>query len=283
MAFDLASISNEAVARAPRIVLLGVEKIGKTSFACGDRVADGKIVEYGLNRPVIVSVRGEQGADSIPVPKFPVAQTFDDVMEALGTLYTQEHPFSTVVMDSVSTLYRRVKEKVQLDNPDLKADKEYDRYNRGPNIAVGYFEKLLSGFTALREKKNMASILIGHVKTKTVNSPDQDPFDAWVWDIPDIISNLIFRWADAIWLAKTPDAVSKVDGEKFGQQHRRSVDVDAGRRYLYTQKRSKHPGGGRGIYGHLPYQIDLSWAAVQEELAKLAAGKDLNNAKQQEK
>ena len=64
MAFDLASISNEAVARAPRIVLLGVEKIGKTSFACGDRVADGKIVEYGLNRPVIVSVRGEQGADS---------------------------------------------------------------------------------------------------------------------------------------------------------------------------------------------------------------------------
>ena len=46
MAFDLASISNEAVARAPRIVLLGVEKIGKTSFACGDRVADGKIL-YG--------------------------------------------------------------------------------------------------------------------------------------------------------------------------------------------------------------------------------------------
>ena len=104
MAFDLASISNEAVARAPRIVLLGVEKIGKTSFACGDRVVDGKIVEYGLNRPVIVSVRGEQGADAIPVPKFPVAQSLDNVIEALASLYTGDHEFGTVVIDSVSAL-----------------------------------------------------------------------------------------------------------------------------------------------------------------------------------
>lgn len=275
MAFDLKSVSTEAVVRAPRIVLLGVEKIGKTTFACGSRIENGQVVEYGLNHPIVVSVKGEEGADAIPVPKFPVAQTFDDVMEALGTLWKEEHEFKTVVLDSVSTLYRRVKEKVQKDNPEMATDKEYDRFNRGPSVAVSYFERLLTGFTALREKKNMASILIGHVKTKTINSPDQDPFDAWVWDVPDIIANLIYRWSDAIWIAKTPDAVSKVDGEKFGQQHRRSIEVSAGRRCLYTQKRSKHPGGGRGIYGHLPYELDLSWAAVQDELAKLA-----NNTKE---
>lgn len=271
MAFDIASLSSAAVTRAPRIVLLGVEKIGKTTFACGSRVdADGNIVEYGLNNPVVISVKGEEGADAIPVPKFPVAQTYEDVMAALGALYNEQHELSTVVVDSVSTLYRRVKEKVQKDNPEMATDKEYDRFNRGPQIAISYFENLLTGLTALREAKNMASVLIGHVKTKTVNSPDQDPYDAWVWDIPDIIANLIYRWADAIWIAKTPDAVSKVDGEKFGQQHRRAVETEAGKRYLYTQKRAKHPGGGRGIFGQLPYQLDLSWAAVQEALANLS-------------
>lgn len=273
MAFDLASISAEKVQRAPRIVLLGVEKIGKTTFACGSRVEDGRVIEYGLNRPLVISVRGEEGADDIPVAKFPVADTYEDVMDALGGIYTADDEFirkyGTVVLDSVSTLYRRVKERVQADNPDMASDKEYDRFNRGPNIAVGYFERLLQGFTALRARHNMASILIGHVKTKTINSPDQDPFDAWVWDVPDIIANLIYRWADAIWIAKTPDAISKVDGEKFGQTHRRAVETEAGKRYLYTQKRAKHPGGGRGIFGQLPYQIDLSWAALQDELAKL--------------
>lgn len=269
MAFDLASVSVDKVMRAPRIVLLGVEKIGKTTFACGSRVEDGKVVEYGLNKPVVVSVRGEEGADDIPVAKFPVAQTYEDVMDALGSLYTENHEFGTVVLDSVSTLYRRVKERVQMDNPEMASDKEYDRFNRGPNIAIGYFERLLQGFTALRAQKNMASILIGHVKTKTINSPDQDPFDAWVWDVPDIIANLIYRWADAIWIAKTPDSISKADGESFGKTHRRAIETEAGKRYLFTQKRAKHPGGGRGIFGQLPYQIDLSWAALQDELAKL--------------
>ena len=35
MAFDLESITSEKRIRAPRIVLLGVEKIGKSTFASG--------------------------------------------------------------------------------------------------------------------------------------------------------------------------------------------------------------------------------------------------------
>ena len=35
MALSLQSISNKARIRAPRILLIGVEKIGKTSFATG--------------------------------------------------------------------------------------------------------------------------------------------------------------------------------------------------------------------------------------------------------
>ena len=61
MSFTLASLSDRAVMKAPRIVLLGTEKIGKTSFACGSRIANGSVEEVGINSPVVISVRGEEG------------------------------------------------------------------------------------------------------------------------------------------------------------------------------------------------------------------------------
>lgn len=260
MSFNLASLSSEAVTKAPRIVLLGVEKIGKTTFSCGSRVENGQVVEFGLNKPVVVSVKGEEGADSIPVAKFPVAQSYDNVMEAMSSLWGEEHDFQTVVVDSVSTLYRRVKEAIQADPVNkMPTDIEYDRFNRGPMIAIKYFENLLAAADALREKKGMASVFIGHVKVKTITNPDMDPYDAYVWDLPDAIANLIYRWSDVILFASTKGAAKK-DAEKFGGEHRRAIETAEGQRFVYTQKRLKHPGGGRGVYGRLPYELPFSWS-----------------------
>ena len=38
------------------------------------------------------------------MPHFPLARTFDDVMQALAALYTEEHGFRTLVVDSVDWL-----------------------------------------------------------------------------------------------------------------------------------------------------------------------------------
>jgi hypothetical protein len=48
MAFNLESITCEKRLRAPRIVLLGVEKIGKSTFAAGSA------------NPIFIPIRGEQ-------------------------------------------------------------------------------------------------------------------------------------------------------------------------------------------------------------------------------
>lgn len=264
---NLAMLSREAMVKAPRICLIGVEKVGKTTFACGSRVENGKVVEYGLNKPVVISIRGEEGADAIPVAKFPVAETFDDVLDAVGALYDEDNDFQTVVVDSVSTLYYRVKDAIMADPENKMPTKlEYDRFNRGPLLAVEHFERLLSGLTSLREKKNMASILIGHVKTKTISSPDTDPYDAWVWDVPDVISNLLFRWSDLILMAKTPDPITKADDAR---SHKRAIEKSSAQRILCTQKSAKQPGGGRGIYGMLPPELPLDWASFTEAVKSI--------------
>ena len=80
MSFDLASVSSEIRQRAPRIIVLGVEKIGKSTFAAG------------ANAPIFLPIKGEEGVDDIKVPKAPVCNSFGDVMGWIGSLYTEDHP-----------------------------------------------------------------------------------------------------------------------------------------------------------------------------------------------
>jgi 3-mercaptopyruvate sulfurtransferase SseA len=92
MAFNLKDISHEARHLPPRIVLLGTPKVGKTTWAANAPGA------------VLIPIKGEEGADDMTCAKFPTAQTFDDVMEALGTLATAEHGYQFVVIDSATAL-----------------------------------------------------------------------------------------------------------------------------------------------------------------------------------
>ena len=268
MAFNLASITTEAQAKAPRIVLLGVEKIGKTSFACGSRVENGAVVEYGLNNPIILSIKGEQGADSIPVPKFPIAQSFNDVVEALGALYTEEHNFGTLVVDSVSALEPIIWEATCKEAGVASIEKVGGGYGKGYTEALTKWRQLLDGIDALREKTGMASVIIGHTKVKAINNPDTDSYDAYHLDINDKAANLLFRWADLILFANTK-VIVKTEETKFNGEKHRAVDSTNGRRFVYTQKRPSHPGGGRGAYGKLPYELPLDWASFQSAVDEI--------------
>ena len=114
----------------------------------------------------------------------------------------------------------------------------------------------------------MASIIIGHTKIKGVNDPDKDSYDAYQLDINEKAANHLFRWADLILFANTKSTV-KTEKMKFNQEKHRAVDTSNGRRFVYTQKRPSHPGGGRGVYGRLPYELPLDWASFQTAVDEL--------------
>jgi hypothetical protein len=114
----------------------------------------------------------------------------------------------------------------------------------------------------------MASIIIGHVKVKRFDDPAGDSYDTYMFDINEKAANLIFRWADVILFCSTKTSVKKED-VGFNKEKKRGQDVLGGR-YLFTQKRPAHPGGGRGIYGHLPYELPLDWAAFEAAVSTAA-------------
>jgi len=263
MALSLASISRRGQVRAPRILLLGPEKIGKTSFACGCKFEAGERVAEGANSPIVLPMRGEEGADDMHVGSFPTLSTYDEVLEAIGVLYAEKHDYRTVVLDSWSALepiiWDHVCRKANVDS----IEKVGGGYSKGYTEAAGAAREILAGLDALRNDRNMSCVMIGHVKVKRFDDPGGDSYDQYQFDVDQKLAKLLGRWADVTLFANTKVAIKKED-VGFGKTKARGLDVTGGARYLFTQPRPAHPGGGRGVYGGLPYELPLDWTAFEE-------------------
>ena len=117
MSFDLKSISKNESISAPRLVVYGVEGIGKSTFAAG--------------APNPIFILTEDGLGSLSVAHFPVAKTFANVMSAIATLHDEDHDFYTVVIDSLDWLENIIWREVEAahDAKDLA-------YGKGAIIAA---------------------------------------------------------------------------------------------------------------------------------------------------
>ena len=256
MPFNIASITSGTYLRPPRIILLGVEKIGKSTFAAGS------------DSPVFIPTKGEEGIDAIDVAKFPVCRCYDDLMGCLCALFQEQHNYGTVVIDSASTLEPMVWKDVCQKNGNVDSvEKVGGGYGKGYTESLSRWRQISEALDALRDQRNMASIVIGHVKVRRFDDPCGDSYDTYQFDINDRAANLLYRWADVILFANTKVAVRKED-VGFGKEKHRGIDISGGTRYLYTQKRPAHPGGGRGIFGQLPYELPLSWSNLMDAVMK---------------
>lgn len=242
MSISLSSISRGKARRSPRVVLLGVEKIGKSTFAAQAPGA------------VFIPIRGEEGVDELDVPKFPVVGSFAELMETLQALAVDAHDFRTVVIDSASTLEPLIWDQTCRDNNAPSIEKVGGGFGKGYIEALKYWREVQAALDYLRDAKGMGCVIVGHVKVKTFNDPLTDPYDQYQFDVQERAANLWYRWADAILFAnrKTFAKTVKQTGDNK-TVHATGTDD----RYLYTDKRPAHPGGTR--YG-LPYEMKFRWA-----------------------
>lgn len=262
MAFDLASISAGTRLRAPRIILLGVEKIGKSTFAANSE------------SPIFMAIKGEEGIDSIDVPQFPVFASLKDIHTALYALYSEHHDYNTVVIDSASALEPIIHGEICATAGEKTINDGKLAYGAGVELAGIAWKSLIERLDSLRTERNMASIIIGHVKVKRFDDPAGSSYDQYQFDIHDKTANLLYRWADSILFCNTKVIVKE---EKLGfhkdNVKKRGVDITGGARFLYTQKRPAHPGGGRGVFGQLPYELPLNWGSFMDAVQAVATQK----------
>jgi hypothetical protein len=248
---NLQSITRGAQIKAPRIVLLGVEKIGKSTFAAG------------ADKPIVLPIRQEEGVDALDIAKFPTLQSFAEVRDALSSLANEKHDYKTVIIDSASALEPLIFSDVCESEKAASIEKVGGGYGKGYTEALSRWRELMQALDFLRESKNMASVIIGHVKVKKFDDPLNESYDQFQFDVNDKASATLFRWADFIGFANTKTFVKK-EQAGFGAEKGRAIDASGGQRFLFCQKSPAFPAGGRGPYGKLPDDIPLNWSDFKE-------------------
>ncbi len=239
MAISLASLQSANKLTPPRILVHGVAGVGKTTFAAA------------ANHPVFIQT--EDGLGTLDVPHFPLARTFDAVMEALAALYTEPHEFKTVVVDSVDWLEPLVWQRVCQDN--RWASIEEPGYGKGYVAALDLWRQYLDGLNALRDERGMTVIQIAHTDIKRFDSPEHEPYDRYVIKLHARAAALLQEHSDVVLFANYRISTVKAD---VGFNKKVTRALGSGERVLYTAERPAFLAKNR--YG-LPDVLPLDWQA----------------------
>jgi hypothetical protein len=236
VAFDLKSIKKNTALSAPRVLVYGVEGIGKSTFAAG--------------APAPIFIQTEDGLGSLEVDHFPVAQKSADVLDAIAALHEPGHSFQTVVIDSLDWLETLIWRDIE-----AKYDAKDLAYGKGSMIAAEEWRKVLDGLNSLRNNQGMAVVLIAHCEIKRFDSPETEPYDRYQPKLQARSSALVREWCDAVLFANYRTLIKKAE---VGFNKEVSRGISTGERLLYTSERPAYMAKNRYA---LPESIPLAWEA----------------------
>jgi hypothetical protein len=237
MAISLASLNRASAPKPPRILIHGVHGVGKTTFAAG--------------APDPVFVLTEDGLGTLDVPHFPLARTFDEVMQALAALYTEEHGFRTLVVDSVDWLEPLIHARVCKDQGWSSI--EDAGYGKGYVAAVDPWRQYLEGLNALRDDKGMAIVQLAHTDIKRFDSPESEPYDRYIIKLHSKASALLQEHSDIVLFANYRVSTIKSD---VGFNKKVTRALGSGERLLHTAERPAFIAKNRYA---LPETLPMSW------------------------
>ena len=167
MAIDLSQLSKPSGQRPVIITLFGEGGMGKTTLASM------------FPKPVII--RTEDGTTSLigndNVSLFPLAQSSQDVLDAIEALATQEHDHKTLVLDSITQLATMIESEIVAADPKARSiNQAGGGYGAGYSTAADRHRLIRDWAGALAYEKGMNVVFIGHADTETMDLPDLDPY-----------------------------------------------------------------------------------------------------------
>ena len=242
----LASIVRTGRSDPMRILVHGVEKVGKTTF--------------GASAPSPIFICPEDGIPPClgAVPHYPAPEdgwTWQDVHDAIRALTTGQHDFKTLIIDTVDwlepILWRDVCEKARVDT----LEEVGGGYGKGYTAAVDGWRCFLADMEQLRRARGMHIVLLAHSWIKMFKDPESEGWDRYVLKINDKAAGVLKEWVDAVLFAKYEESANK------DARTKRVRGISSGERVLLTTRAAAYDAGNRY---NLPDRLPLDWAAFDE-------------------
>lgn len=187
----------------PRILLYGIEGIGKSTFAAG--------------APSPVFIQTEDGLSTLDVARFDLCSKYPEVLENLRGLRDETHEFQTVVIDSLDWLERLVHEWVVQQDGATSIELACGGYGRGYKKALDHFRDLIQILDQLRAQ-GMIVILVAHSKTERFEDPEHPAYDRFTPRLHKDANALFCEWCDTIGFATRKTAIKTTETNNGGKR-----------------------------------------------------------------
>lgn len=254
----LEQVNNDRKAEGVRIVLAGLEKMGKTTLAC--------------QAPAPLLVPLEIGYSGVTVNKTPMLQSFQAVMDLLAeiTAACQAGTFQyrTLIFDTGTALERLIHNDIlKMDpsyNPGNKKtvtmDSALGGYGKAYSYANEKFSDFISACDMLAVHGGINIIITCHVFASKFMDPTAGEYDSW-----DLLLHspknqktygkreIISQWADVLGFLYEPIMVSKTDTMSKG------ISSNKGRMLGLTRTPSYVAGNRFGAVGEVPIPLVDGW------------------------
>lgn len=242
----LASVVKGRLAKPLRVLIYGVEGVGKSTFAA--------------SAPSPIFLGAEDGTSELDVARFPEPHTWPEMLEAITELTNGEHEYKTLVVDTLDWLEPMCWAHVCATKRDKNGkpfkDIEDLGYGKGYNAALDMWRLLLSALDRLRAKRSMNVVLLAHSWIKGFKNPQGEDYDRYEMKLHAKASGLFREWSDAVLFAQHETYTHERDGRVKG--------ISTGARVVFTTRSAAYDAKNRH---DLPEKLPLDWESFAEAIA----------------
>lgn len=232
-----------------RVLVYGIEGVGKSTFAAG--------------APAPIFIGTEDGTAHLDVERFSPPEHWLDVLDAIEELRTKEHDRRTLVIDTLDWLEpmcwaHTCEKNGEKSIHGLEKGSEFGFY-KGFQAALDEWRILIARLDALRIEKKMHLVMLAHAVVSSFKNPSLavENYDRYTLKLQDAkkvsAAGLWKEWAEDLFFANFDDLSKSV-----GNGRAKGVTGD---RVLHTTHSAAWDAKNRH---DLPPEIPLDWKAFSE-------------------
>jgi AAA domain len=234
----LSAVSRGVVDRPYRILLGGLEGVGKSTF--------------GANAPSPIFLGAEDGTGHLDVARFPGLREFQDARDAVRELRDGKHDYQTLVIDTLDWLEPHVWAAVCAEGG--KKSIEDFGFGKGYIAAVDTWRLFLRDLEDLQRERRMHLVMLAHTHRKTFKNPEGADYDRFELKLHEKTAGLVKEWVEAVLFARYEEFLD-VEKTRSGQVTRARA-YSTGARVIMSQRTAAYDAKSRYP---LPERLPLSW------------------------
>jgi AAA domain len=224
------NVTTGKVYRPQKILLYGIEKVGKSSLAAK------------FPAPLFLDV--EEGTHQLDLHRLNI-NTANELDTAISQVAREQHNYKTLVIDSVDWAEKLLADRVLVENKWKSI--ETPNYGKGFIVLREAFKRFLDNLKPVTGR-GIHIVLIGHAQIKKYSPPEaSDGYDRWELKLDKDNTLRAKEWADAILFANFETKVVGSGGKTRG--------IGGHERVIYTMNSAAWDAGNR--HG-LPEKIGMN-------------------------